>query len=155
MLFTLEYGSIIEGMKIIVFRSDRNELALHEKYYDQHRIYSYLDRGIYSKQLRRLWNYFPKEQILILKSEDLRHTPNEVLKRICTFLKISHFPLIESKDVHCGSYSSRMENREREFLTSFFKKEVKSLESILGWDCSDWLSCSKVGVEKLPHIVLR
>jgi hypothetical protein len=54
----------------------------------QHRLYSYVDRGFYSEQLRRLWTYFPKEQVLVLRTEDLRNSPLEFLEEVCGFLGI-------------------------------------------------------------------
>ena len=48
----------------------------------QHRVRSYLSRGFYSEQLRRAWRFFPSEQLLVLKQEDLRHHPEECLQRI-------------------------------------------------------------------------
>lgn len=59
----------------------------------QHRIYSYVDRGFYVEQIWRIWNYFPVEQTLFLKSEDLRDTPSDTLVKIATFLDIDpHYP---------------------------------------------------------------
>ena len=43
-----------------------------EAYPLQHMKYSYIDRGFYLKQLKRLWTYFPRDMILILKVKILR-----------------------------------------------------------------------------------
>ena len=45
----------------------------------QDRDYSYVDRGFYSEQLRRIWRYFPTEQTLVLKTEHLKQRPAETL----------------------------------------------------------------------------
>lgn len=107
----------------------------------QHRIYSYIDRGYYLEQLRRLWTFFPKEQLLILKNEDLREKPQETLQYICQFLGIDGSPLlnIKSKEVHSRPYTSQMSNVEKEYLKNIYEHEILSLEKVLGWDCSNWL----------------
>jgi len=32
-----------------------------------------------------------------------------------------------------------MGDREREYLHSIYEYEIRSLERLLGWDCSEWL----------------
>jgi len=105
----------------------------------QHRVYSYIDRGHYLDQLRRIWTYFPKERVLILKNEDLKQNPNGTLSRVSFFLGITQFNNIENKDVHSRPYVSRMSTEERDVLKSIFEPEIKELEEELQWDCSDWL----------------
>jgi len=72
----------------------------------QHRVYSYIDRGHYLEQLERIWKYFPKNQVLIIKSEKLKENPNEVLREITDFLQISPFkthdpPFTTSPEAKC------------------------------------------------------
>ncbi|MEP9410127.1 MAG: sulfotransferase domain-containing protein [Candidatus Brocadia sp.] len=105
----------------------------------QHNRFSYIDRGFYSEQLRRIWTYFPKDQTLILKSEDLRMNPKEILEKVCHFLDLSYFRNVAVKDVHSRPYVSCMTHKEWEYLKFQFEYEVRNLERMLGWDCSDWL----------------
>jgi hypothetical protein len=105
----------------------------------QHRKFSYVDRGFYSEQLKRIWHFFPKEQTLIMRSKDLREKPENVLCDICRFLNISDFENIRLKEVHSRPYTSSISSEERDFLQKTFFYEIKELEELLGWDCSDWL----------------
>ena len=106
---------------------------------DQHRVYSYIDRGHYLEQLRRIWTYFPKERVLILKNENLKQNPNGVLNQVSVFLGITQFKNIENKNVHSRPYVFRMTTEERDVLKAVFEPEIKELEEELQWDCSDWL----------------
>lgn len=106
----------------------------------QHEIYSYVDRGFYLAQLRRLWFYFSKKNVLVLKSEYLKNQPNDALKEICGFLGVEHFADITPKEVHSVPYLSRMSNNEKEYLRFVFEHEIKGLERVLDWDCGNWLS---------------
>ena len=110
-----------------------------EAYPYQHRIHSYMDRGFYLEQLQRIWNYFPKHQTLILRSEDLKKNPKETLDKVCHFLGVNCFKSVEPKNVFSGSYVSDMTGKEREYLINVFDAEIRKLEQVLGLDCGNWL----------------
>jgi hypothetical protein len=106
----------------------------------QHRVFSYVDRGFYLEQLRRLWSFFPKEQVLVLKSDELKCQPARALKRVCEFLNIEPLNEVEPVNAHSRPYKSPMKPKERQYLRSVFELEIRGLERVLGWDCSSWLA---------------
>ena len=53
------------------------------------RVCSYRIRGLYSLQLRNLYRFFDADQVLIVRSEDLRERHDAVLRRIFAFLGVS------------------------------------------------------------------
>lgn len=105
----------------------------------QHRRYSYIDRGYYVGQLRRLWAYFPRNQVLVLKSEYLKYQPQEALREVYRFLEVDGDDAVISKDVHSRKYAAAMANKERDYLRYVYEFEIRELERELGWDCSDWM----------------
>jgi hypothetical protein len=105
----------------------------------QHRVYSYIDRGFYTKQLKKIWEFFPKKQVLILKNTDLQDRPNETLLKVTNFLNIENFNIVEKRNIHSRNYISKMDVKDREYLKNIFVNEIKELEVLLNWDCSDWL----------------
>ena len=105
----------------------------------QHRVFSYVDRGYYSSQLRRLWRFFGREQVLVLRQEELRHTPEVCLDRIWQHLSIPSGPAITLLERHNGHYDCPMPRASREQLRKIYWQEIGQLEQLLGWDCSDWL----------------
>ncbi|HEY7944924.1 MAG TPA: sulfotransferase domain-containing protein [Casimicrobiaceae bacterium] len=106
----------------------------------QHRKYSYIDRGLYSRQIHRIWRLFPAGQTLILKSEELRHSPQAALARITDFLGVARFPPVRPRSVHARPYEAPMSAGARSYLCEVFAPEVRTLEEMLGWDCADWLA---------------
>jgi len=114
----------------------------------QHRVYSYISRGLYTEQLYRLWRYFPKDRVLCVKSEDLKRKLHETLSRICEFLQVSRCQGVASRNVHSLPYESGMTERERDYLRGIFEPEVAKLEKELNWNCSDWL-LSRPGAPEL------
>lgn len=106
----------------------------------QHRVYSYIDRGFYTHQLRRLWHYFSKERVLILRNESLRERPAETLNTVCGFLGTAPFAAVENQDVFSIPYESGISSEARDYLRFVFEHEIRELERTLGWDCSRWLA---------------
>jgi hypothetical protein len=56
--------------------------------FEARRHFSYLDRGRYATQLRRYFDHFPPERILVLQSEDLERRPEWVARRAAAFLGV-------------------------------------------------------------------
>lgn len=107
---------------------------------NQHRLYSYIDRGYYASQIRRLWSFFPANQVLILKSEELKSHPEPLLHSLCDFLGITRLANVETKDVHSLPYVSKIGSAEKQHLRSLYEFDIRAVERMLGWDCSDWLA---------------
>ncbi len=105
----------------------------------QHRVYSYVDRGFYSSQIRRLWRYFGKEAVLILKQEDLIRRPQETLRTTCGHIGVPALKVKDSLQSFTGTYAEAMDKKSRETLQKIYKGEVHQLEAMLGWDCKEWL----------------
>ncbi len=128
----------------IRFEAARSREALPE----QHRFFSYVDRGFYVEQLRRMWRYFPREQTLILRSDDLRADPVAVLARVCAFLEIEAPGPLRARRTATAVYEEPMDPEARNWLRDVFEFEIRNLERILGWDCAAWLadpeSCATV-----------
>lgn len=105
----------------------------------QHRAYSYVDRGYYTAQLRRLWSFFPPEQVLVIRYDDLRDRANDVLDRVFEYLGVEQLPPQTPKLAHARPYATQMSQREWRFLHDAFEFEIRALERLLHWDCGDWL----------------
>ena len=107
----------------------------------QHRVFSYVDRGFYSAQLRRLWRFFGKEQVLVLRQEQLRFSPENCLNKIWQHIGIPPAQTITPLERHNGEYNSDMTPACRKRLRRIFWQEIGELEHLLEWDCSEWLRC--------------
>jgi hypothetical protein len=106
----------------------------------QHRVYSYVDRGFYSDQIRRVRRFFDDRQILFIKSEQFFATPGKIVEAISKFLGLPP-AAIDTSGIHNQSVGdSSMPNEDRGFLVDVFRKDIELVESLLGWDCRDWLS---------------
>jgi hypothetical protein len=50
--------------------------------------YSYVDRGRYAQQLRRVSRFYPRERILVVLFDDLVTSPTETFQSVCQFLEV-------------------------------------------------------------------
>jgi hypothetical protein len=105
----------------------------------QLKIESYIDRGFYTEQLRRITHLFPPEQLLVLRSEELRAEPQRVVDRITDFLEVDRLSGVQPRDVYSIPYKEAMSVQARNYLLGIFEYEIMQLERMLGWDCADWL----------------
>ena len=118
---------------------EQEETRCREALPFQHRVFSYIDRGFYSSQIRRLWRFFGREQVLVLRQEDLRISPQTCMDTIWQHLRIPSGPAITPLERHNGNYDLEMSASCRKRLRKIFWQEIGQLEQMLGWDCSDWL----------------
>jgi len=100
---------------------------------------SYKRRGMYAEQLKRYYELFPKDQILIVKSEDWFNKPKQVFERIITFLELDCWiPKTFNKTVSIKSKIPLMNDETRKKLVEFFKPYNDELYRLLnrdfGWD---------------------
>jgi hypothetical protein len=98
---------------------------------------SYVSRGIYVDQLLRWFEFFSKEQMLILKSEDFFERPVETLKVVLTFLDLPDWQP-EASELqqrrHTGTYSQKMDPATRRRLEAYFEPYNQRLYEYLDVD---------------------
>src|SRR5207248_7971621 len=104
----------------------------------QHRVYSYVDRGFYAHQVRRLFNIFSKENVLVLLSEELRNEHQKTLRRVFEFLGVDSSFVPPEASVFEQEYTDKINNQLRARLMEIFQFDVKELERMLGKDLSTW-----------------
>jgi len=98
---------------------------------------SYLPRGIYVDQLLRWFEFFSKEQMLVLKSEDFFEDPVETLKTVLDFLGLPEWLPAESElrqRRHEGGYGEKMDPSTRHRLEAYFEPYNQKLYEYLGAD---------------------
>uniref|UniRef100_UPI004048A17E sulfotransferase n=1 Tax=Cyanobium sp. TaxID=2164130 RepID=UPI004048A17E len=105
----------------------------------QHRVFSYLARGHYSAQLRRIWHYLPPDQTLVLKHEELLHDPASSLSRVHIHLGVNQQGFLGKEQLHALPYETTMSPEAKAWLREHFEAEIRQIEQLLNWDCSNWL----------------
>ncbi|MEW6729732.1 MAG: sulfotransferase [Acidobacteriota bacterium] len=113
---------------------EREKMLVQENYYSfNHQHYSYLARGVYIEQLEYWFNYFPKEQFLILKSEDFYTAPGATLKQILNFLHLPEWQLPKYENYNVGKYQ-KMDDHIKARLRAYFAPHNEKLYQLIGRD---------------------
>lgn len=98
-----------------------------------HHHFTYLDRGIYTRQITRWSRFFKDDQLLILSSEELFASPRETLQTAFEFLELSEFDLRDRRPLNVGRYPP-IANELRDYLESFYEPHNRELYALLGRD---------------------
>jgi Sulfotransferase domain len=99
---------------------------------------AYLARSLYTPQLDKVFDLFPREQVFLLKYESFRADPFPIVDQIFDFLGVQRKSGLTNKQRNVGSYSRRLTIEEREYADAIFAEDINKIEKRLGWDCSDW-----------------
>jgi len=124
---TLSFREALEAEEDRISNNDRQNF----------RIFSYKDRGHYLRQIKCITNYFPRSQLLILLTQDLRNRHYETFQKVSSFLNVNHYPDIKSEFIHHYNYDE-IGYDEKTYLNSYYKDEIKKLGDYLGVDLKNW-----------------
>ena len=100
---------------------------------DEYFNHSYLARGRYIEQVPQLFNLFPRENILILQSEDLYSRTEETYHQALSFLGLPLFDLPRYRVSNRGKYDP-MNDSTRQQLVDYFAPYNQQLYQYLGRD---------------------
>lgn len=103
-----------------------------------------LQRGFYSEQLQRLFRIFSRQNCLVLKHETFRANHAETLAQIYGFLGLDTVPPPVQETVHARAYTP-MPQWLHAALIAVYYRDIRRVEAMLGWDCSDWLRLPRGG----------
>jgi hypothetical protein len=104
------------------------------------RTHSYNDRGFYSRQIENLLKYFPRQNLLILRSEELKSDHDRVLQQVYEFLEVDIITPPPTSQYLVGNYQDSIKPKDFLYLQQKFEPEIDRLEQLLDWDLSSWRS---------------
>jgi hypothetical protein len=100
-----------------------------------HREFSYVERGFYGEQIERLLGLFPQEQLLVVRSEDLRSDPGPVLAKVRAFIGLPPAPPPAPRESHVGvemDYGSELTPDDAAFLRQLYARDDERLKALTG-----------------------
>jgi len=95
--------------------------------------FTYLSRGRYAEQLERWLEFFPREQLLVVPSDDLLDRPRETYREVLDFIgapphDLDKYPRIFSRDY------APMDPQTRASLRDYYAEPNRRLYELLGRD---------------------
>ncbi len=105
--------------------------ATYRSFHHQH--HSYLARGAYVDQLRVLFSLFPRDQLLVLKSEGFFRDPAATLRSVFHFLGLPPLKEVSFDRFNAESYQE-MAPSTRKRLAEYYEPSNRRLAEELGID---------------------
>ena len=103
-----------------------------------HRHHTYLARGIYSRQIMKLHEYFDSSQLLVIFSEDLFANTDAVLGQVWSHIGVRPAE-VETSVVHKSNPGEKIPGALRERLDEYFAPYNRELSALLDRDLpSGW-----------------
>jgi hypothetical protein len=118
--------------------AERDHIAEGQRFQPRRR--SYLDRGFYFEQMKRVFSFFPPEQVRVIKFEEFRSSTTKVINQVFAFLEVKPLSRVKNREQNLIPYERKITTEERRYLHNFLKEDITRLEELLNWDCSDWKS---------------
>jgi hypothetical protein len=106
------------------------KLQKEEKDY-WHNDLPYVTFGLYVEFIQKWMAVFPREQFLILKSEDFYDAPGDTMKKVFDFLRLPDYKIAEYEKLNPGYYPPVNESI-RQQLSDYFLPYNRRLEEYLG-----------------------
>jgi hypothetical protein len=142
---TVSFEQAIKGEQERI-AGEREKMLSDERYHSfKHRRYTYLTRGLYIDQIEYWLNYFPRDQFLFLKTEDLYKNPASIVRQSLEFLGIPSKEIDTNREYKKYKVPSKtgyktkdsapkMHPTTRRYLAEHFKPYHMCLYEFLGRD---------------------
>lgn len=141
----LSFEEAIKREQALMGPAREKILAEAKRASQEYRLFSYLTRGMYAEQLQHWMKYYPREQFLILKSEDMYSNPAETIQQTLAFLGLPNLEIQANKEYkqyrlpQKAGYLNKerqpeMKPETRQYLLDYFKPYNERLQEFLGRD---------------------
>ena len=124
-------------MEALLEEERRLESAIRLKDYKNYSFihHSYKSRGHYSEQLERYLKFFPRQQVLILNSEEFFHDQHNILRQVTDFTGVdSDFKVKDSHPRNVAKNKEQVSVEVYKYLNDYFKPHNEALYELLGKD---------------------
>ena len=101
---------------------------------NRHYFRSHLRRGHYAESLKRWFEHFPREQLLIFSSDEFFSDPEAVYEKTVAFLGLPPHKLDTFKAHNTGGYTSKIPAAELRLMEEHFAPLNRELVELLGVD---------------------
>ena len=96
---------------------------------------SYVERGFYGEQMARLLGLLPRDQMLVLRAEDLRADPASTLTQVRRFLGVAVGPAPAPREANVGremDYGSDLTAADMAHLRGVYAGDLRRLADLTG-----------------------
>lgn len=126
--------SFEEAIKEDIYRYNNNIYTKNDEFDYIYKYFSYISRGIYYDQLIKWFRFFPRDQILIIKSEDFFKNTENILEKVFEFIGLEfNNKQLNFKQYNKNSYNE-LDKKIHQYLEEFYKPHNAKLYKLLNKD---------------------
>lgn len=105
-----------------------------------HKTYSYVERGFYADQVRRLKTLFPPDQVMLMRSDEV-HGSSQTLHMLLEYASVGQieFTPISEHLSPGGLEGHRDWYDDFAYLHSLYQDDLNELRKLVPFDVSDWI----------------
>lgn len=97
--------------------------------------YAYLvEESFYAKHIKNWLSLFPKEQLLIIKSEDFFSNTPQIMAEVFDFLGLQNHNINDYEPANKGAYQEKISPQTRQLLEEYFRPHNEELYCLIGRD---------------------
>lgn len=105
------------------------------------RTFSYVERGFYGKQICNLFRIFDRDNVLLLRSDDLRREPIATLASIASFLRVGPFPFGDEIAGSIGHQDhAQPDDTDVDYLRGLYREDIELFTKVSKLKVDDWLT---------------
>lgn len=97
-----------------------------------------ISRGFYIDQIQNLLRFYPKDQLLIIVTEQMKENPKRVYEKVCGFLRVDCVDVDFNKKINVNKYKSKMNKETEEKLYNLYEPYNQRLYEFLGYKITEW-----------------
>ena len=101
-------------------------------------MYSYLDAGFYSEQIRRYQRFYKDHHLLFITHENLVAQPQATFDTMCDFLTIKRFN-IQAEYSTDSQHTLSISSETYQQLINLYQYDIREVERLTHSNVSDWL----------------
>ena len=101
---------------------------------------SFAARGHYGEQLARIYAHFPRDRVLLLRSEDFFAHQGNVLDVIARFLGVAPFPDLPEVHERRGDPIHTASAEDLGAVRRLLAEDLQRFAELSGWDITTWLA---------------
>jgi hypothetical protein len=109
------------------------------------RNWTYVERGFYGRQVQHLRSLFPDEQILFLRTEDLRDDHERTLRSLFAFLGLPfvHVPAAQVFVASEPAQAERIQSADAAYLSDAYRDDLRRFSEYTAIDTREWASAAR------------
>lgn len=107
-----------------------------------HRIFSYVERGFYGRQIEHILSLFPRSQVHFARTDQLWLDPESTLRHMEAFLNVG--PEIEVKTEYIVAAGTDvpfpLARADHDYLMALYSDDIRKAEACTGLSLAEWFA---------------